>query len=264
MRRLLFHHIPKTAGISIREFWWHAYGRKRCLGLRRQDDTLGSTSQEQIDSARFIWLHEPLWLLEEFDIRDYFSFTVVREPESRIASLFCYLRDPNKFARQDFTKTPAQVVTSLRSIQDMTFEQFVTSDDPYVARNLGEIYVRFLLGRDSVKRLASNDGIRDSKLLSEIFHRMRACYAYVGLTSTLEADMNLLGRYCLPGIEPRFSSDRLNQSKKDADLSLSEEARAILRERLALDYLIYDYACLLREHCYHKLQEELAKGAPTN
>ena len=163
--------------------------------------------------------------------------------------MYSYLRDPEIIAKQDFSKVPTYYVESLKRIQEMSFADFVCSDDPVHANNVSNLYGIYLAGD------AWPAGMPADEMLSHCCDRLRDVFHYVGLTSSLAEDMDVIQSICFPEVSTRFGNLTTNASRKEgADIELGDKALGIVRERLGLDLEIYRRACQLRDERYRSFR----------
>jgi hypothetical protein len=240
MKRTLFMHIPKTAGMSVLLYLRHVYAAQPRLELRWQDNSLQSVRGDAVANAANIWLHEPLRDLR-YDTGGFFKFTFLRDPIDRVGSLFAYLRDPAVIDRQDFTRTPAQVVSSLRSIGRMSFKDFVLSDDPVHVGHIANVYPNYFAAQKESAFAKTEDYLR------HCLQRMDECFDLIGATSQLSEDMSLIRKHCFPKSTVSFARMRVNESnRKGLDLRLSSDMGERLEAMLALDLALFRQAGALR------------------
>jgi hypothetical protein len=265
-------HVPKTAGMSVLQYMQDVYKDRSQLALRWQDKTLFNVSAQEVRDSEYIWLHEPLYRLE-FDTRKFFRFTFLRDPSERAASVYLYLRNPDEINRQNFTGVPQDYVNSLRMIEHMSFEEFICSENPYHLGHISNVYGKHFAKHHYEVLPAQNSFIYWSQKVRYFFHnkvtktipknfylkqcikRMESEFDYIGLTSTLAEDMNLIQSICFPEYPIPFGNRRVNTSKKDgADLRLSEHASNVLKQKLDIDFFLYDHAIQLRDRNFKKLK----------
>ena len=240
-------HIPKTAGTSVLIYMRKVYEGRKKLELRHQDNTLQTVSGEDVMEAEYIWLHEPLMYLK-YNTDCFFKFTFLRDPVDRARSVYLYLRNPSVIDEQDFSHTPEWVVKSLRVIEQMSFEEFVCSDDPVHVGHITGLYAQYFVQEGYAMTSREN-------YLSHCIERMETSFDYIGLTSKLSDDMNVIAKTCFPEHQVPFGDLRANVSEKsNVDVHLSNNAMDVLRRKLDLDFDIYEYACRMREGKYHALK----------
>lgn len=240
MKRTLFMHIPKTAGMSVLLYLRRVYAAEPRLELRNQDNSLQSVRGDAVANAANIWLHEPLRELR-YDTSGFFKFTFLRNPIDRVGSLFAYLRDPEVINQQDFTHTPAQVVSSLRNIGRMSFKDFVLSDDPVHVGHIVNVYPNYFAAKKEQAFAKTKD------YMQHCLQRMDECFDLIGATSQLPEDMELIRKHCFPTYEASFAQMRFNESKKEGlDLRLSSDMGERLEAMLALDLALFQQAGRMR------------------
>ncbi len=240
MKRILFMHVPKTAGTSILVYLRKVYAERLRLELRTQDNTLQTIRQEDVAAADCIWLHAPFREFHQ-DAGDCFKFTFFRHPMERIQSLYAYLRNPAVIANQNFTYTPNRVVQSLKAVERMSFEDFVLSDDPVHSAKITNVYAKWLSERDEATFSTRKEYLR------HCIERMATCFDLIGLTSHIAEDMELIRQMCFSRHPLLFGETRVNESQKTpAHLSVTDKASERLRAELDLDFLIFEEAYRMR------------------
>ncbi len=209
------------------------------------DKSLPRVTRQDVEAAQYIWLHEPLYHLK-YDVSMFFKFTILRDPEERVFSHYRHLSDPEHLRQQDLSTMPDYLSSALKQLPEMTFEEFVLSEDPGHRFHISNLYVKYF----------SNSNVKDDST-DECIENMRANFAYVGTTETLEEDMGHIRRLCFPRFPHDFGERRVNVSRnRVGNNALSDRASAVLDERIGIDRALYDHARQLR-------QEILSRDRPS-
>ena len=238
-RRLIFLHIPKTAGTAITSF------------LRQQFDEAEVMPQLQANFHR----SHPLWplvarryallgvgmhldhdrvaalargLAEEAPP---FLLTVLREPRARLLSRYKEWRstpDEHMQAARDHVKE------AILTARTKSFSEFLHSDNPVIVDQLRNLQARLLAGLNFC--LKANDG--------EVLERAQqnlACYDLVGTTTNCDDTLRLLAEaYDWP--QPAAALPRVHQSQPVSEdtLRTSEADEQRIAELTTLDQALWD------------------------
>jgi hypothetical protein len=252
MKRALFMHIPKTAGTSVLLYLRQAYKRHSRLELWSGDGSLKSVQSESLRKASYIWLHNPLRELQH-DTQGFFTFTFFRDPMERIGSLFAYLRDPQIIKQHHARPNVAeQYLASMRRLENMSFEDFILSDDPIHVRSITNTYANYVAAYQQVMFETKKD------YLEHCIQRMDTGFHLIGLTPHLAEDMDLIRELCFPRCRSAFGERMHNMSKKqDLDLGLSTKATERLQSMLELDFALFEEARRMRPRKREALEASL-------
>ena len=135
---VLFLHIPKTAGTSFLLMLQNAFGDNRVRRIKDVDDgtraVLAGIVERELDAISCLTGHLPLWLFDG-QLDRFAPFTVLREPVSRVLSLYRFTLASSEDNLNRLGLKP-----------DSTLREFLDSRHPeiYVQANNG--MVRFLSG----------------------------------------------------------------------------------------------------------------------
>lgn len=127
-RPIVFLHIPKCAGQSVRILLSEAFPKRRLFpGQNDQHLSLYSRSSLQqfdIFSGHFSWS------LLDFLSPDAFVFTVLRDPVDRVISFYQFLR--NTAQNLSPTDLNSHVNRALRAAKELPFDEFLSAPEPEV------------------------------------------------------------------------------------------------------------------------------------
>ena len=238
-RRLVFLHIPKTAGTAITSF------------LREHFDASEVMPQLEIPFHR----SHPIWPLiarhyqllgvgmhlehEHVDAfqrglaneRPPFLLTVLREPKKRLLSQYKEWRSTSDAAMHVATDELKDAILTART---RPFSDFLRSENPMIRVTLDNLQTRLLVGRNLSRTLS------DAELLSRARHNL-AQYDLVGTTASCDATVALLAEaYGWPLPEsgtPRRHVSKLPPAAALATTPADEELMAALT---ALDQALWD------------------------
>ncbi len=157
MAKILFHHIPKTAGTSLIERAQEVFGSRVCEG--RYDDQV---SEAQIRDDRLTFYHGHF--SRRFVLRfrslapDAIIFTFVRHPFNRTLSQYHNWTDRARVLRELSVIAAASGSTrQLRALRDkfedtilsMSLESFLTSHDPDVLQATDNVQAQYMTLADA-------------------------------------------------------------------------------------------------------------------
>jgi len=231
-RRVVFLHIPKTAGTSVNDIFLRRVGKPRYGSAVVLHDRADPALLELARGARFVGGHFGPRIFEEIRGEAY-AFTFLREPVARLISTWRYLqsqRDPDN-------RLPAA-----------NLGEALTSDHPDIARSLDNVMTRQLGAGFELDEAAKIP--RD-----EWLDRAKACLArmdYVAFTARIDADLRAIGAALalpIPGAAPaRNRTD--DPARRDRAPELSVEAidttalpESALERFTSLDRDLWSDAC---------------------
>lgn len=231
-RPLMFAHIPKTAGMSIRET------------LRSQfpvEDVFPGTSWEQLrgksvgEIRRYrLFSGHFRYFVRDFLPSDSITFTFLRDPVDRTLSHLKHLRDDAKFH-------PLHERASGRELNALM-------DDPLIVRNCTNIQVGYLSNPpggnsliigDRLVDCAEDDLVGDPDLSAA--KRNLDTMDFVGFCDRVEDDLqSLLDR---AGLHPVSAIPALNRAAERGNrIEVNEELREKIAVANCLDLDLYQYA----------------------
>lgn len=112
--KLVFMHIPKNGGTSLRSVLSSWYEAEQRCPYREGQDYLQHFDDEQLHRYSFFTGHLPLYVVQRFFPKSMTKFTVLRDPVERAYSLYAYWRDfklPDENAADD-ADAPEAVATA--------------------------------------------------------------------------------------------------------------------------------------------------------
>ncbi len=236
-RRVVFIHIPKCAGSSIN---WHfkknfgsaRSGRTQMLNAIRVLRTGERPSEDALRSAKFVAGHcgwDDVSKLSD----SHFCFTVLRDPVERTLSFYDFCR--NHVSEKSAPFFPIQAA------QNLSFEDFCTSDDPSIRMFVDNVQARTLAS--NYTRLY-DDQPKDWETLAE--HHLRAL-DFVTVSEKLDAHLPILCARIGLRAPRRTVRRNVRIQKEKRDLPSPEVAAEMMGERMAADQRLYNIAVDLAE-----------------
>jgi hypothetical protein len=245
--RFVFIHVPKTAGVSVGKYFRSCFGllntgRSVSLGdtpfyPADGSDKGGSDKIALANRANYVGGHMSWAQVERLDSsRPNFRFTFLREPASRLWSLYDYFTDYPERHR------PSGLVEFVSRCHGMPPDQFFTSNDPEIVARVDNYMVRQLA--TSVRNYPV--GEQDWPELTARAKTNLASLDFVGFQDSFDDDFGRLLRLTnLPAPE------RVPHMNRSVKRPRSEPSPAVVEamDRLSKwDRELYDFARTLRDH----------------
>ena len=197
--KIIFLHIPKTAGQSVHQLLIDFFGKDRVCPARENKQLLSYSKQEmdkyQVFSGHFDWCI--------FDnLPGYkFTFTVLREPPARILSFYFYLRkEANKLSKEELEASEKQGLKAALTLSP--YDYFVnpqTSIRDFIDDHYENFYTYYFAGRSynersQLKNLILTKTFKDTedilKLALKNMSMLDAVYSFDDWQARLEKDLS--------------------------------------------------------------------------
>ena len=228
---ILFNHIPKTAGSTMKEVLWRAVGGDRVLfattiGSHREQ--LGEISRRldrSLDGPYAVVAHTGWGVEAALPSRHcYRPFTVLRDPVQRTVSEFFYARD-------DRASLPAE----------MSLEEYLT-DQPLRAYNSQTAFLGGLTARHHLQGEPLSRDRYDAELLERAKRNLEA-HEVVGLTERFDETLLLLrDAYGWPVLRTLYRPANVGAARRTAAPRLTESQLDAVRANNELDLALYEHA----------------------
>jgi hypothetical protein len=221
---LLFLHIPKTAGTSLRALFSERIPRSQIAVL---DPPISSEAREQVTkqraNLRLLMGHLYFGIDEQLGLfADYVTF--LRDPVARIAS----------FWKHQQTHKHAEFHAEAK--RGMSLREFVESERTLQTDNH---MTRILIGTAESGLLdGSLKRIEESRYLEKALAHARSRFRFIGFMEHYEASARALGK-TLDWPEPATTKPRLNALNSTA-CSLDQGTIEAIRRHNALDIALYE------------------------
>lgn len=166
MFRIIFLHIPKTAGQTIHFFLVNLFGNQFVCPVRVNEQlfqySINELEKYVVFSGHFDWCMLDILNGEKF------YFSVIRDPLERILSFYFYLRDKAKSLSVQELNLPSN--KGLWAALNLSVDEYFCSGPPYLRSFLDNHYDNFYTYYFAGRRYDARSiykKLLDSKLLSE-------------------------------------------------------------------------------------------------
>jgi hypothetical protein len=240
---LIFQHIPKTAGVSVRAVIAANFHARRIAHVPDRhwaDHAFVSAAAAHHDFVHGHFHYDALaGLFETARI-----ITFLRNPIQRVRSLYFFLRqqDPTAFAPEDRNRFFVEQARSL------SLYEFVIHSDRDVATMVGDYQVRMLIPF----------GVSTEHWVTRAFANLQAYY-FVGVADPDLIDRSVFELCKLNGWLTQSRPQLVNRAVRDASLDDGDRVSRAIAERNVNDCALYQ---MVRETFVAKYQEVVA-GART-
>lgn len=136
--KILFIHVPKCAGSSIKIWMKHISGKCFQKGGHPTYD----------------------YYSKKYNVQDYYKFTMVRNPYDRVVSAYCYLKKGGRGSRHD--------VAARDELKDCTFLQFAKKIDHFKQK-----YIHFREQMYFIKDVSNYDVIGRVENVEQLINTLR-------------------------------------------------------------------------------------------
>lgn len=249
-RQIVFHHQPKTAGSSFREYLMTLVREDQVCPAEIDDEITRLSDAERASFKLFGGHFRFDTLADTFPDADWIIF--LRHPVDRIVSNYYNLRDSLRHPenwKQRAADRPA-VKEFLDQVADMTLEDFVHSDHPRARDRVVNRQTRYLLRRQSDgpgKRIVADD----PRMLEQAKHTLQSRFRFVGVQERYDLSVAVFCREF--GIdEPadlRQFDRNVNELKpQERRYELTDELRTYLEQQNVMDIALWNFGleCLAR------------------
>ena len=164
-RPIVFLHLPKTAGQSVRLFLNRAFP-KRLVFPGQTDGHLAMHSRSDLRQYSIFAGHFS-WSLLDFLGSEAMVFTILRDPALRIISFYRYLRTQAEALSSEQLKLPHN--QGLRAAIDNPFEKFLTLNLPGISQFILSYFDNYYMFYFATRVVNGRSFIRDQHPESDMF-----------------------------------------------------------------------------------------------
>lgn len=233
--RLVFAHIPKTAGTSIAQTMARQFDERKF----HYDDRL---TQEAVDNNLYFAGHLKFRSFVQYFSKTDMVFTFLRNPYDRLVSFYRSWADPEKeeMVNPALLNNNPHVKEALDIAQSSTLEEFLLSDHPYIQESIYNLQTRYLCfcsgnpknSIDDVEFVRNNANL----CLNAARNNLLSVYGFFGIVERMEESLELLSF----SLGKSFVSRHANKSSKRFEIS--NQSSELIRQLNLIDVQLYDEA----------------------
>ncbi len=213
--KVIFLHIPKTAGTSVRQIVKKEYPGRQCLFIYSHSPEFLASLQPRLPAARAVYGHVSFGIHEILGIQGrYVAF--LRDPVRRVISFF------NHQAR----KRDSEFYHRIRN--GLTLREMLRSG---ICHQVNNHMVRIISGHEGV------EPVDDEAVLRQALSNIERHFEMVGLVERLPASVALLGARL--GFRRQHRIPRRNVNLRPRAGHVDEDTLAEIRAYNRLDRMLY-------------------------
>lgn len=214
-RIVVFLHIPKTGGVTMRRLLDRQYTKQRVFRYPAEKpmQVLGQLTSAERQNIRCVYGHFRYGVHRHFHRRAVY-ITMVRDPLDRILSMYYFIRSrpQNKLHHQ---------------AKQMSFSQFVTSRDPRIRAALNNHQTRMISGKRHPD-------------LKKAIENIKRDFVVVGITDMYPESVFMM-KQLLGWKDADYTRENVTQNRPKHP-RVPDHIVRIIRQNNALDYRLYRFA----------------------
>ncbi|MBS7530020.1 sulfotransferase family 2 domain-containing protein [Hazenella sp. IB182353] len=226
---LIFTHIPKTGGITMRSIVHKQFKPHEILHIpiNAKINKLNHMSPMMAARIKCAYGHSRFGVHHYFPHTHVQYMTMLRDPLSRILSAYYFIRSSR--------------VNNLKAVvSQMSFEDFIQSKIPRIANSVSNHQTRFLSGKNNPD-------------LTLALHNMDKYFSFVGITELYPHSVFLLNHQ-MHWKQRAYSKENVTR-KKPKHTPLSSKTISYIKQKNAMDYQLYQTAL-------ERLKQEIDQLSP--
>jgi len=225
MEKIIYIHIPKTAGVTIREGLTKYYDKKEVYHVLNPKEWLASKYESELLKTKFIHGHFGWDVASNEVFSDFKKIVFIRNPLSRIRSLYNFLKG-SEFSACVTEADKKRVAFAKGS----TFEEFALNEIVGIKGGVCNQQTKFLTSD-------LTQGVTDLDRIETAISRLSDMFS-VGVVERMQESLNVLTHKL--GVLPINAKIVRNSSRLMSDYSSG--FIDLVRERNELDFMLYDAA----------------------
>lgn len=221
----IFLHIPKTAGVAVREILAAKYNKNEVFHV--EDPSRFTPSTEAQSTIKLIHGHFDISLIESLPQRENKVFTFLRDPLERSISEFFFV----KKGSYDLSTLPPEQAGVINKIKSLSLDEYLLSQERGIRGRVQNNQLFFLSG----DIFNANYSIEQRY---EMACRNLDNFYYIGIVEEMEKSLQLLA--FKTNSPPQNSVIRNSTPRSNYDIA--QETKIEFLRRNKYEYMIYEYA----------------------
>jgi hypothetical protein len=244
-RQLLFHHIPKTAGSTLRYRLASLYGAERVCNAETQHELAALGKAKALSDFRFFAGHFSYSVIADF-LSDAVWITFLREPTERVVSQYYNHSNPDRVP--DHWK---QRITNRGTWQEyvdlaegISLKAWLELDNPLANSISCNRQVQAFIP-NKVRRSVTDWSIYNAELLELAKNHITTRFSFLGIQEYFDLSLSLLetNLNILPLQDATSTIENVNTKKGFGErYQLDAEISALIHDRNLMDWELYAWA----------------------
>lgn len=213
--RVIFLHIPKTGGMTMRQLLNHHYDQQHIFKYpaRKPIQAIQALTTAERSDIECVYGHLRFGVHRHFPGSSTY-ITLLRDPLDRLLSMYYYVRSRPQNRLYD-------------KVKHLSFAQFVTSPDPQIQTPLQNHQTRMISGRSQPDLQVAKRNIRQH-------------FAVVGITESFPESVFIMKK--ILGWRPVPYTKENVTKRRPRKTPISQDLTAVVEKNNALDYQLYQHA----------------------
>ena len=243
-KKFLFHHIPKTAGSTLRGILETLFDKDEICDAETVQE-LNNVSLSQFRNLKFFAGHFSYGAINKF-LSDAVWITFLREPNERIISQYfnhiSYERIPQQWI--DRINNNPEWQSYMNEIQGCSLEDWVLLDNKYSNRITCNRQTQAFLPQN-LRTKVDDWSIYDKELIEVAKNNLTDRFHFFGIQEFFDLSLNLFSvTFGLPSyVDLESFSTNINSKKKfGSKYKIEENLSKKIRSRNLMDWELYNFA----------------------
>jgi hypothetical protein len=248
LRRVLFHHLPKTAGSTFRTILESYFDDDEVCPAEIDDEIIALNEREH-RQYRLFGGHFSFDLIDKY-LSDSVWLIFLRDPVERFISYYYNTTDYNRLPLtwiKRFENLP-EAGQFHKCVDGLSIEAFMSMDDPFLKNALINYQTRYLTkcSKDPYRLEDANPDdfpLFDQDLLNEAKKNLKNRFLFVGIQEEFELALTLFSMTfgVLPLGQISGYGRNFNPVKVHRRYSIADDIRSAIAENNQMDYELWRY-----------------------
>jgi len=261
-RQIVFHHIPKTAGSSLTSLLRTLFAEHEVAPAATDLELADLKRNNQLNRYNLFTGHYSYQsLIEHFPNATFLTF--LRDPIERCISQYYNWHDENRIAKSWLKRAESdtQAKDAVSQTQNMTLEEFITSDNYFISDSAQNMMTRYLANKCEWEKTTD---YYSKSLIEEAKHNLVHQFDFFGITEEFEKSKLMLA--ITLGIRPWKNTEALMTNVNPTKgairqkYNVTETQRKLLKSYNRMDSELYEFALNYFHSHYSKTMQKVASN----